>query len=85
MPLGLHVLLVERLVRVPVQVQFRRHILDRRRPTATADIIGKGNRCDLRGEFLSMLQADPKPTPIETFLSGHLAAVAFVMGPRRWP
>src|SRR4249919_2948634 len=39
--LGLHVLLVERLDRVPVQLQFRCHILDRRRPAAPADIIGK--------------------------------------------
>src|SRR3984893_5359201 len=39
--LGFHVLLVERLDRVPVQLQFRCHILDRRRPATPADIIGK--------------------------------------------
>jgi hypothetical protein len=39
--LGFHILLVERLDRVPVQLQVRRYVLDRRRPAAPADIIGK--------------------------------------------
>jgi hypothetical protein len=39
--LRLHVLLLERIDRVPVQLQFRRHVLDRRRAAATADLIGK--------------------------------------------
>ena len=39
--LGFHVLLVERLDRVPVQLQLRRHVLDRRSPAAPAHIIGK--------------------------------------------
>jgi SOS response associated peptidase (SRAP) len=39
--LGFHVLLVERLGRVPVQLQFRGHILNRRSPAAQADMIGK--------------------------------------------
>ena len=39
--LGLHVLLVERLDRVPVKPQIRRNVLDRRRSTAPADVIGK--------------------------------------------
>jgi len=39
--LGFHILLVECLDRVPVQLQLRRHILDCCRPTAPADIMGK--------------------------------------------
>jgi hypothetical protein len=39
--LSFRVLLVQRLDRVPVQLQFLRHILDRRSPTASADKIGK--------------------------------------------
>ena len=39
--LGLHVLLVEGLDRMPVQPQIRRNVLDRRRSTAPADVIGK--------------------------------------------
>src|SRR6516164_5683704 len=39
--LGLHVLLVERLDRMPVQLQFRRHLFDRRSPATPADIISK--------------------------------------------
>jgi hypothetical protein len=39
--LGFHVLLVQRLDRVPVQLQFRRQVLDRCRPTPPADIIGE--------------------------------------------
>src|SRR5208282_5424566 len=35
--LGLHVLPVQRLDRVPVQRQFLRNVLDRRSPTAPAD------------------------------------------------
>jgi len=39
--LGLHVLLVEGLDRMPVQPQIRRNVLNRRRATAPADVIGK--------------------------------------------
>src|SRR5215207_5198429 len=39
--LGLHVLHLQRLDRVPVQRQFLRHILDRRLPAAPAHIISK--------------------------------------------
>src|SRR6516225_6520436 len=39
--LGLHILLVERLDRMPVQLQFRRHLLDRRSSTTAADIVRK--------------------------------------------
>ena len=39
--LGLHVLLVEGLDRMPVQPQIRRHVLDRRSSAAPADVIGK--------------------------------------------
>ena len=39
--LGLHILLIERLDRMPVQFQFRRHVLDRRSPATAADIMCK--------------------------------------------
>src|SRR5205807_8005726 len=39
--LGFHVLLVERLDCMPIQLQFRRHLLDRRSPTPAADIVCK--------------------------------------------
>src|ERR1700758_459709 len=39
--LRLHVLLIERLDRMPVQFQFRRHLLDRRAAATPADVIGK--------------------------------------------
>ena len=39
--LGLHVLLVQRLDRVPVQRQVLSHVLDRRRPTTLAYIVCK--------------------------------------------
>src|SRR5215467_1850087 len=39
--LGFHILLVKRLDRMPVQPQFRRHLLDWRSPTPPADIMCK--------------------------------------------
>jgi hypothetical protein len=44
--LGFHVLLVQRLDCVPVQLQFRCHILDRRRAAAPPDIISKSLRVE---------------------------------------
>ena len=67
--LGFHVLLVQRLDRVPVQRQFRRHILDRRRPTAPADIISKA----LGVERIVRQEVEPLPL--------HLATTAAVDPP----
>ena len=67
--LGFHVLLVERLDRMPVQLQFRCHILDRRRPAATADITGKA----LGVERIVGQEVEP--------LALHLATTAAVEAP----
>ena len=60
--LGLHVLLVQRLDRVPVQLQFRRHVLDRRRPAAPADIVGKA----LGVERIVRQKVEPLPLHLAT-------------------
>jgi hypothetical protein len=55
---------------VPVQLQFRRHVLDRRRAAATADIIGKA----LGVERIVRQKVEP--------LALHLATVTAVEAPR---
>jgi hypothetical protein len=67
--LGLHVLLIEHFDRVPVELEFRRHVLDRRRPAATADIIGKA----LGVERIVRQKVEP--------LALHLATVTAVEPP----
>ena len=39
--LGFHILLIKRLDRMPVQLQFRRNVLDRRFPATAANIMCK--------------------------------------------
>ena len=67
--LRFHILLVQRLDRVPVQLQFRRHVLYRRRSAATADIIGKA----LGVERIVRQKVEP--------LALHLATVTAVEAP----
>src|SRR6202040_323245 len=62
-------MLLQRLHRVPVQLQFRRHVLDRRRSAATADIIGKA----LGVERIVRQKVEP--------LALHLATVTAVEAP----
>ena len=67
--LGFHVLHVQRLDRVPVQRQFRRHILDRLRPTAPAYIVRKA----LGLERIVRQKVEPFPL--------HLATTAAINPP----
>src|SRR6202040_1364198 len=76
--LGFHVLLVERLDRVPVQLQFRCHILDRRRPAAPADIIGKAPGV----ERIVGQEVEPLPVPLATMTAVEAPHVHFQKNPR---
>ena len=60
--LGFHVLHVQRLDRVPVQRQFLRHVLDRRRPTAPAHIVRKA----LGVERIVRQKVEPFPLHLAT-------------------
>ena len=62
--LGLHVLLLQRLDRIPVELQFLGNVLDRRLPTALAHVMGKA----LRIERVVRKEIEP--------LAFHLAATA---------
>src|SRR5580693_4310258 len=76
--LGFHVLLVERLDRVPVQLQFRCHILDRRRAAATADIIGKA----LGVERIVGQKVEPLPLHLATAATVDAPHLQFQKNPR---
>src|SRR6516165_8363772 len=67
--LGFHILLIERLDRMPVELQFNRNLLDRRSPTTLADIISK----PLRIERIVRQKMELLPL--------HLAATAAVEPP----
>jgi hypothetical protein len=60
--LGFHVLLVQRLDRVPVQRQFLRHLLDRRAPAAPSDKAGKA----LGVERIVRQKVEPLPLHLAT-------------------
>jgi hypothetical protein len=60
--LGFHVLHVQRLDRVPVQRQFLRHVLDRRRPTAPAHVVRKA----LGVERIVRQEVEPLPLHLAT-------------------
>src|SRR5450830_1493939 len=62
--LGLHVLLLQRLDRIPVELQLLGNVLDRRLPTALAHVMGKA----LRIERVVRQEIEP--------LALHLAATA---------
>src|SRR5262245_40035669 len=69
--LGFHVLLVQRLDRVPVQGQFIRHVLDCRLPAASADKVSKA----LGIERIVRQKVEPLPFHLATtaaFNSPHL-------------
>jgi hypothetical protein len=76
--LGFHVLLVERLDRVPVQLQLRCHILDRRRAAATADIIGKA----LGVERIVGQKVEPLPLHLATAATVDAPHLQFQKNPR---
>src|ERR1039457_1653337 len=60
--LGLHVLHVQRLDRVPVQRQFLRHLLDRRPPATPADKVSKA----LSVEWIVRQKVEPFPLHTDT-------------------
>lgn len=76
--LGFDVLLVERLDRVPVRLQFRRHVFDGRRPAATADIIGKA----LGVERIVRQKVEPLALHLATVTAVETSHLQFQKNPR---
>ena len=71
-------LLVERFDRVPIQLQFRCHIFDRRRPAATADVIGKA----LGVERIVGQKVVPLPLHLATAATVEASHLQFKNNPR---
>jgi hypothetical protein len=67
--LGLHVLALQRLDRVPVELELARHLADRRLPTASTDVPGEA----LDIERIACQKVEP--------LGPHLAASAAIDSP----